>query len=203
MVHRIYRVCRARYARLDGEGAKQVGGRWNSPGRAMVYMVETVALSVLENLVHMSRQDFPTGYVCIAAILPASINMASQLELKCRGDLRELSSQSLGDWWIEANLSAVLEVESVIVPSEHNYLLNPAHPDFARITTEPPLCLLPVTGIRTAPLSVFPIPSTPSRNPPLRPHPLCHPGPAGSFDFGSHWARFATHIRLIPKLLPP
>ena len=64
MVRRIYRVCRARYARLDGEGAKLVGGRWNSPGRAVVYMAESVALAVIENLVHMSRQDFPTGYVC-------------------------------------------------------------------------------------------------------------------------------------------
>lgn len=72
MVRRVCRVCRARYARLDGEGAKLVGGRWNSPGRAVVYMAESVALSVLENLVHMSRQDFPTGYVCIAAILPGT-----------------------------------------------------------------------------------------------------------------------------------
>ena len=60
---RVYRVCRARYARLDGEGARRVGGRWNSAGRAVVYMAESIALAVLENLVHMSRQDFPTGYV--------------------------------------------------------------------------------------------------------------------------------------------
>jgi RES domain-containing protein len=138
MVRRVYRVCRARYARLDGEGAKLVGGRWNSPGRAVVYMAESVALSVLENLVHMSRQDFPTGYVCIAAILPAGINIASENDLRPRDDLRDLSSQSLGDWWIEASTSAVLEVASVIVPHEHNYLLNPAHPDFAKIRTDPP-----------------------------------------------------------------
>ncbi|HUE02378.1 MAG TPA: RES family NAD+ phosphorylase [Bryobacteraceae bacterium] len=36
------------------------GGRWNSPGRA-VYMAESIALAVLENLVHMARQDFPRG----------------------------------------------------------------------------------------------------------------------------------------------
>ena len=86
----------------------------------------------------MSRQEFPTGYVCIAAILPAGINIASEQDLRLRGDLRDLSSQSLGDWWIEASTSAVLEVASVIVPHEHNYLLNPAHPDFAKIRTDPP-----------------------------------------------------------------
>jgi len=69
MARSLYRVCRARYTRLDGEGARLVGGRWNSPGRAVVYMAESVALAVLENLVHMSRQDFPTGYVCVAAVL--------------------------------------------------------------------------------------------------------------------------------------
>ena len=31
MAHAIYRVCRARHVRLDGEGARLVGGRWNSP----------------------------------------------------------------------------------------------------------------------------------------------------------------------------
>ena len=29
---RVFRVCRARYARLDGSGARRAGGRWNSPG---------------------------------------------------------------------------------------------------------------------------------------------------------------------------
>jgi RES domain-containing protein len=138
MMRRIYRVCRARYALLDGEGAKLVGGRWNSPGRLVVYMAETVALAVIENLVHMSRQDFPSGYVCIAANLPDGVNIALEKDFRQRADLRDLSSQSLGDWWIEASESAVLEVASVIVPHEHNYLLNPAHPDFAKIVTEPP-----------------------------------------------------------------
>jgi RES domain-containing protein len=60
---RVFRVCRARYARLDGAGGRHVGGRWNSPGRAVVYMAESIALAVLENLVHMTRQDFPHGHV--------------------------------------------------------------------------------------------------------------------------------------------
>ncbi len=59
----VHRVCRRIYASLDGEGARGVGGRWNSPGRPFVYMAQSVALAVLENLVHMSRPDYPTGYV--------------------------------------------------------------------------------------------------------------------------------------------
>ena len=138
MARRVYRVCRARYARLDGAGARLAGGRWNSPGRAVVYMAETVALAVLENLVHMSRQDFPNGYVCVAAVLPDTVSVTTERDLRLRAGLQELSSQALGDWWIETEESAVLQVASAVVPNEHNYLLNPAHPEFAMIAADPP-----------------------------------------------------------------
>jgi RES domain-containing protein len=69
MARSVYRVCRARYARLDGEGARLVGGRWNSPGSAVVYMAERVALAVLENLVHMIRRRcFTLIPACFARI---------------------------------------------------------------------------------------------------------------------------------------
>ncbi len=32
----------------------------------------------------------------------------------------------------------MLEVPSAVVADEHIYLLNPAHPDFARIVADPP-----------------------------------------------------------------
>jgi RES domain-containing protein len=57
MARRVFRVCRARYARLDGAGAKLAGGRWNSPGQAVVYMAESIALAVLENLARSSTSN--------------------------------------------------------------------------------------------------------------------------------------------------
>jgi hypothetical protein len=86
----------------------------------------------------MSAQDFPSGYVCVTALLPDGIHMKTERDLRHRPDLRGLSPQALGDWWIESKLSAVLEVNSVVVPGEHNYLLNPAHADFGVITVDPP-----------------------------------------------------------------
>jgi RES domain-containing protein len=101
-------------------------------------MAESVSLAVLENLVHLSLRDFPANYVCVAAVLPDDLNIATGQGLRLRADLRDLSSQALGDWWIESRESPVLEVISVVVANEHNYLLNPAHPDFAKIAVDPP-----------------------------------------------------------------
>jgi hypothetical protein len=81
-------------------------------------MAESVALAVLENLVHMSRQDFPNGYVCIAAVLPDSVDITTEQDLRLLADLRELSPRALSDWWIESKESAVLEAASAVVPHE-------------------------------------------------------------------------------------
>jgi RES domain-containing protein len=134
----VFRVCRARYARLDGAGARRAGGRWNSPGRAVVYMAESIAVAVLENLVHMRRQDFPRGYVCVAAVLPNGISTIHEKDLRKHRALQDLSTEQLGDWWIDSGMSAVLQVPSFVVAGEHNFLLNPVHPEFARIQVEPP-----------------------------------------------------------------
>lgn len=134
---RVYRVCRARFARLDGEGAKRVGGRWNSPGHAVVYMAQSIALAVLENLVHMSRQDFPTGYVCVAAIISDRISLIEESELRATSRLDDFTTQQLGNWWLDSRMTAVLKVPSSVVTGEYNFMLNPAHPDFPLIQVEP------------------------------------------------------------------
>jgi RES domain-containing protein len=56
-------------------------------GRSVVYMAETVSLAVLENLVHMARQDFPTGYVVVTALVPEEIRTLTEedLVMKFRG----------------------------------------------------------------------------------------------------------------------
>jgi RES domain-containing protein len=135
MARRVYRVCRAVHRRLDGEGARLAGGRWNSPGKAVVYMAVTVSLAVLENLVHMARADFPAGYILLVAMIPDGLDMLDEVDL--RRQLGEAGRQTLGDRWIDSGSSAVLAVRSTVVPFERNFLLNPAHPDFRLIQVEP------------------------------------------------------------------
>ncbi len=134
---RVFRVCRSIWSRLDGEGAKRVGGRWNSPGRAVVYMAENTALAVLENLVHLSRQDFPIGYVRVGAIIPDTVKILTPVDLGLAS--REIPPAEVGDQWLHSEASAVLRVPSSVVMNECNYLLNPQHPEFSAIVVEVPV----------------------------------------------------------------
>jgi RES domain-containing protein len=137
-----YRVCRRIYARLDGEGARRVGGRWNSPGRSVVYMAQSVALAVLENLVHMSRQDYPTGYVVVEATIPSHVRILDHIPFLGPKSSDATRERRAGDNWLASGESAVLRVPSVVVPTDWNYLINPEHLDFAQISVETPVPML-------------------------------------------------------------
>ena len=92
-------------------------------------MAESVSLALLENLVHMSRLDFPTNYVLISALIPDQMEVL-QID-------NHATPQQAGDAWFDSKATAVLRVSSIVVPGESNFLLNPAHPDFGRIVIEP------------------------------------------------------------------
>jgi len=67
---RVWRLCRAAHSRLDGEGARLAGARWNRRGTAVVYTSATLSLAALELLVHVSRQTAPEDLVACAAEIP-------------------------------------------------------------------------------------------------------------------------------------
>jgi len=66
---RAFRLCRADFSAYDGEGARRVGGRWNSKGTQVLYMTENRPIAVLEILVHLSA-SLPDRYVLGAADIP-------------------------------------------------------------------------------------------------------------------------------------
>ena len=116
-----WRICRRPYADLSGEGARLFGGRWNSPGRPVVYLADHPALAALEVLVHLDLPHdlLPDDYVLLRAELP---NEPPELV----GDL-PADPRTAGDAWLAARGKAVLRVPSVLVPAASNLLLNPGH----------------------------------------------------------------------------
>ena len=119
---RAWRLCRRPFADLSGEGARRHGGRWNSPGQAMVYAASSAALAVLEVRVHL---DLPFD------LLPADYVLT---EIDLGGlDVESVATipadpAAFGDAWLAERRTPLLRVPSLIVPESANLLLNPAHP---------------------------------------------------------------------------
>jgi RES domain-containing protein len=126
---------------FDGEGARLYGGRWNSPGHALVYTAENVSLAALELLVHLQESALLASYLLLSVRFPpALVRKLARAALPATWNAypAPLRLRQLGDAWIAAGTSAVLEVPSAVVPAEKNYLLNPAHPGFQRVTLGTP-----------------------------------------------------------------
>jgi RES domain-containing protein len=125
-----WRISRAPFSDLSGTGARLYGGRWNSPGRAMVYAAETAALAVLEVRVHLDLTPdlLPDDYVLTAIECGAP---AIETVTALPDDPR-----SFGDRWLAEARTPVLRVPSFIVPESVNLLLNPAHPDAGLFAVE-------------------------------------------------------------------
>jgi RES domain-containing protein len=119
----LWRLCRRPYADLSGEGARRLGGRWNSPGRPVVYCAEHPALAALEVRVHLDLpfELLPADYVLMHVGLPD--HAAISLDAIPPETVRE------GDVWLTGARSAALRVPSVLIPHAWNILLNPLHPD--------------------------------------------------------------------------
>lgn len=134
-----YRIVKDRLAKdaFTGEGARLYGGRWNSPGRPVVYTASSASLAMLEMLVHLEARDLLRKYVLMEVEFHDSLVTAVNPQ-SLPGDWRSSPPapevQQFGDDWAASNNSAVLRVPSVIVPRESNYLLNPRHPQYGEIT---------------------------------------------------------------------
>lgn len=134
-----YRLVAPRWAStaLSGEGARLYGGRWNSPGRPMVYLGGSRALAALELLVHLptplSREK---PYVLIGADVPTAafqVVPEGALPNDWRISPPGREAQALGDAWLESEESLGLWVPSAIIPEESNLLLNPRHPAMSKV----------------------------------------------------------------------
>jgi RES domain-containing protein len=134
-----WRIVKAKHAlsAFDGEGARRFGGRWSSPGRSAVYVSQSLALATLEVLVHLGTAAPLGAYVFFPVRIPDDAVRRverSALPPDWREHPTPASARALGDGWLTRADSTALEVPSAIVATESNYLLNPVHPDFARIT---------------------------------------------------------------------
>ena len=139
---RAWRIVKEKHAAtaFNGEGARLYGGRWNSVGVSVIYTSGTKALAALESLLHLNPPvifkylTIPIEFdnASVETIAPAT------LPADWTDEPPPPSTKDIGDTWVKEARSAVLEIPSVIIPGEANYLLNPAHPDFKKIVIGKP-----------------------------------------------------------------
>jgi len=122
------------YADLSGIGGLRAAGRWHSQGRRIVYLADHSSSALLEMLVHMDRDLMPATYQLLRIVVPADIAVET-IDAGLPSDWRSqtLTSREIGDRWLDRSASALLRVPSAISAKGNNYLLNPEHPDAAKI----------------------------------------------------------------------
>jgi RES domain-containing protein len=121
---------------FTGEGARRFGGRWNSPGRAVVYTGGSQALAALEMLVHLDSEKLLQSYVAMPVNIPERLIhrvRLSDLPRNWRAYPTPGTTRAIGDEWLARSDSPVLQVPSTVIPSEANFLLNPAHKLFHKL----------------------------------------------------------------------
>jgi RES domain-containing protein len=124
----------AAYPIYSGIGARKNSGRWHAKGQAVIYCAEHLSTALLEKLVLYSGR-IPSNRHYITIVIPSGTTYEVVTPDRVPGWEKpdQQASRAFGRKWIEEARSAILFVPSVVARMENNVLINPAHPDFARI----------------------------------------------------------------------
>lgn len=93
---------------------------------------------MLEYFVHLDADDPPPDLVLAVAEVPDGLKRASVGATKLPPFWRDTPSPAelalCGDEFVKLGQHALMLIPSVLAPTENNCLINPAHPDFRKIS---------------------------------------------------------------------
>jgi len=133
----LYRLTRCVYAEdLSGTGGRIFGGRWHSIGKSGIYLASSRALALLEVLVHLQPLMIPDDYCLVEIEVPE--DSISQVNIEhLPSNWKDVSSpielKAFGDAFLKRGAHLMMKVPSSIIPMEHNYLVNPMHPEMKKV----------------------------------------------------------------------
>jgi RES domain-containing protein len=133
-----WRIAKRQFA-LDrqGSGARLAGGRWNSPGLAVVYAGMTPEIAAMEKLVH-TGDILPSDLVLVRFDLPDTQNLYRYYEIE---DLPHgwdalpgsAAAAGIGDKFVVDGNYLGMIVPSSVLPEAKNIVLNPNHNAFSMV----------------------------------------------------------------------
>jgi membrane protein YdbS with pleckstrin-like domain/RES domain-containing protein len=136
---RLFRVCPREESPRAFEGT-DAPGRWSEAGTRLIYASESRSLATLEHAVHVEDAATETDLVAAEALLPddVAVERVSPEALPPGWDAPEHLPElrRLGTDWVASGRTAVLRVPSAVVLGDWNILVNPAHPDAARLAVQ-------------------------------------------------------------------
>ena len=132
---KVYRISLAIYStKLLASGNP---ARWNSKDIKIIYTAQSRALACLENIVHRDSKGLQKNFRIMEIDIADEIKIEKIQETDLIADWKNFYNmpytQQIGDDWINNSKTAVLQVPSVIVSGDFNFLINPGHKDFSSI----------------------------------------------------------------------
>ena len=126
---------RFRDSAFTGVGGLYAARRWNHLGTPMVYTATSRALAALEFFVNLEPNEAPDDMLIAEATVPDELVEAIDLKQLPRNwrALNHARCRDLGSAWAASLRSLALKVPSVVVEGDSNVLLNPKHPQFAKV----------------------------------------------------------------------
>lgn len=124
------------HADLQGIGGLRASARWHNRGRPIVYLAESPPGALIEILVHQdipSPAALPDRYRLLTVEVDEGVMPLPCPPLPPDWPGRSDRTRAIGDAWLMQGASALLRVPSAIMPNVHNVLLNPLHPDSAKL----------------------------------------------------------------------
>ncbi len=132
----LYRFAHRNFAHdLSGNGARLKGGRWNPPGIPVLYTSENISLAVLEILANAGSTENLKAIRLMEIDIPdkSGIHEIKLQDLK-KNWFRDFEyTQWMGREMLLNGKALLYKCPSAIIHREHNFLINPLHPDHKKI----------------------------------------------------------------------
>jgi RES domain-containing protein len=123
------------YPIFDAAGSTRFPGRWNTPASPMLYASEHYSTAMLEKLVHGSGSLPPNQHFIVITIANGvSYEMFDIAKVPDWYLESASASKAFGENWQQEKRSLLLVVPSVVARPEFNFLINPEHKEFPRVT---------------------------------------------------------------------
>jgi RES domain-containing protein len=132
---KLWRLTRGGHTALDGAGTLRHGGRYSPPGVRVVNFASEAGLAVLVALRYLPGDPAgaPDDYVLGWTEVDATPERVPD-------EQGEQASRAFVTRWLEERRSLLAAVRSKVLPEADVVMMNPAHPDTARV---PPLVTRP------------------------------------------------------------